>query len=68
MVDYGMKPMDVLKSATSSNAAVFHLDTLGQLEQGFLADIIAVEGNPSKDISAMRKVKFVMKGGEIYKR
>jgi imidazolonepropionase-like amidohydrolase len=68
MVDYGMKPMDVLKSATSSNAAVFHLDTLGKLKQGFLADIIAVEGNPSKDITAMRKVKFVMKDGEIYKR
>ena len=68
MVDYGMKPMDVLKSATSSNAAVFHLDTLGKLKQGFLADMIAVEGNPSKDITAMRKVKFVMKDGEIYKR
>ncbi len=68
MVEYGMQPIEVLKSATSSNANVFHLDTLGKLEQGFLADIIAVEGNPSKDISVMRNVKFVMKDGEIYKK
>lgn len=68
MVEYGMRPIEVLKSATSSNANVFHLDTLGKLEQGYLADIIAVEGNPSKDITAMRKVTFVMKDGKIYKR
>ena len=68
MVDYGMKPKDVLISATSSNANVFHLDTLGKLRKGFLADIIAVEGNPIKDIKNMRKVKFVMKDGEIYKK
>ena len=68
MVDYGMKPKDVLISATSSNANVFHLDTLGKLRKGFLADIIAIEGNPIKDIKNMRKVKFVMKDGEIYKK
>ncbi|MFS4491460.1 amidohydrolase family protein [Maribacter sp. 2308TA10-17] len=67
MVDYGMKPLAVLKSATSLNAKVFHLNNLGKLQKGFLADIIAVEGNPAKDISAMRNVKFVMKDGEVYK-
>ncbi len=67
MVEYGMQPSDVLKSATSLNAKVFHLDSLGKLEKGFLADIIAVEGNPFKDIKKMRDVKFVMKDGEIYK-
>jgi imidazolonepropionase-like amidohydrolase len=68
MVDYGMKPLEVLNSATSSNAKVFHLTTLGKLQKGFLADIIAVEGNPVRDITNMRKVKFVMKDGEIYKK
>jgi len=67
MVDYGMKPLDVLKSATSLNAKIFHLDNLGRLQKGFLADIIAVEGNPSKDIKNMRNVKFVMKDGKMYK-
>lgn len=68
MVEYGMQPLEVLKSATSSNATVFHLDTLGKLKKGFLADIIAVEGNPVHNIKNMRKVKFVMKDGVIYKQ
>lgn len=67
MVDYGMTPLAALQSATSVNARVFHLETLGQLKKGFLADIIAVEGNPLKDIKAMRKVPFVMKDGVVYK-
>ncbi|WP_419211873.1 amidohydrolase family protein [Maribacter sp. X9] len=66
MVDYGMKPMDVLKSATSGNASLFHLNQLGQLKKGFLADVIAVKGNPTKDISVMKNVSFVMKGGKVY--
>lgn len=67
MVEYGMKPLGALKSATSLNAKIFHLETLGRVQKGFLADIIAVEGNPEKDITKMRKVKFVMKDGIIYK-
>ena len=67
MVAYGMQPLKVLQSATSVNAHIFHLDKLGQIREGFIADIIAVEGNPVKDISNMRKVRFVMKNGEIYK-
>ena len=67
MVDYGMNPLAVLQSATSGNARMFHLNNLGQLKKGFLADIIAVEGNPMKDISAVKNVSFVMKDGEVYK-
>jgi imidazolonepropionase-like amidohydrolase len=68
MVQYGMKPIDVLKSATSVNAKTFHLDSLGKIQKGFLADIIAIEGNPSKDIKVMRNATFVMKDGIIYKQ
>ncbi len=68
MVDYGMEPLAVLQAATSVNAQVFHQDALGKLEKGFLADIIAVEGNPTTDISKMRAVQFVMKDGRVYKQ
>ncbi|SHK31715.1 Imidazolonepropionase [Maribacter aquivivus] len=67
MVDYGMKPLAVLKSATSGNASMFHLNELGSLKKGFLADIIAVKGNPIQDISAVKNVSFVMKDGVVYK-
>jgi len=67
MVDYGMNPIKALQSATSLNAKMFHLDNLGQLKKGFLADIIAVEGNPTKDIKAMQNVTFVMKDGVVYR-
>jgi imidazolonepropionase-like amidohydrolase len=66
MVEYGMTPLAVLQSATSINARVFHLDRLGRIRKGLLADIIAVQGDPTKDISAIKSVKFVMKDGEIY--
>jgi len=67
MVAYGMQPLKVLQSATSMNANIFHLDKLGEIKEGFIADIIAIEGNPVMDISNMRNVRFVMKNGEIYK-
>ena len=66
MVNYGMKPLAVLQSATSVNAKVFHSDDLGQIKSGFLADIIAVTGDPTENIANMRKVNFVMKNGIIY--
>ena len=66
MVSYGMKPIDVLKSATSINAKVFHQDEIGQLKAGLKADIIAVTGNPLDNISDIRKVNLVMKDGTIY--
>ncbi|TXN35306.1 amidohydrolase family protein [Flagellimonas hymeniacidonis] len=67
MVEYGMQPLNVLRSATSVNARIFHLNELGRIQENFLADIIAVEGNPVKDIKKMRGVTFVMKDGVVYK-
>ena len=66
MHDYGMKNIEVLKSSTSINADTFGLKDLGKIQVNYLADIIAVEGNPIDNISAIRKVKLVMKGGMIY--
>lgn len=67
MVEYGMKPIDVLKSITSVNAKVFHLDNLGNISSGYTADLVAVTGDPTKAIADLRKVKFVMKDGEVYR-
>lgn len=68
MVDYGMSTQSTLESATSLNAEMFHLSQLGQVKEGFLADIIAVEGNPLDNISSLKQVNMVMKNGVIYKR
>lgn len=66
MVEYGMKPMDVLRSATSVNAEVFGLNKLGNIKTGYFADIIAVSGNPADDITKVKQVRFVMKEGTVY--
>lgn len=68
MVDYGMKPLDVLRSATSVNATVFHLTDRGRIQPGLLADLVAVEGDPAKTIADLRRVQTVMKGGVFYRR
>ena len=68
MVDYGMKPMDVLRSATSVNADVFHLADRGRIRAGLLADLVAVEGDPTRAMAAIRQVRLVMKGGKIHKQ
>jgi imidazolonepropionase-like amidohydrolase len=68
MVEYGMTPLAALRSATSVNAKVFHLDDrLGRIAPNFLADLVAVEGDPTREIAALRRVKLVMKGGEVVK-
>ena len=69
MVEYGMKPVDVLRSATSINADAFDYATFyGRLQKGLLADIIAVEGNPADDIKDIRKIQVVMKDGVLYRQ
>ncbi|MEO6069062.1 MAG: amidohydrolase family protein [Chitinophagaceae bacterium] len=68
MVAYGMKPIDVLRSATSVNADVFdYASKIGRIKKGLYADLVAVEGDPSKNITLLRTMLFVMKGGVIYK-
>lgn len=68
MVEYGMQPLEVLRAATSVNATAFHInDRLGFVKKGYLADLIAVQGFPEKNISDLRKVVLVMKGGKIHK-
>lgn len=67
MVGYGMKSIDALRSATSVNARVLHLeDQVGAIAPGLRADIIAVTGDPILTISALRAIRFVMKDGLSY--
>ena len=68
LVDYGMKPVEALRSATSVAAKTLRLDDrLGVVKSGLLADLIAVEGDPTHDIKSLRRVKLVMKGGVLYR-
>lgn len=71
LVDYGMTPVAALKAATSVDARVLHLENrLGAVKPGLWADLIAVQGDPTKDISRIEagNVKLVMKDGVVYKR
>jgi imidazolonepropionase-like amidohydrolase len=65
MVEYGMRPADVLIAATSGNARIFHLADRGAVRPGLLADLVAVDGDPTSDIRAVRAVRLVIKGGAI---
>jgi imidazolonepropionase-like amidohydrolase len=69
MVKYGMSPLAVIQADLINGAKLLGWDgQIGALESGYLADIIAVAGDPLRDISALENVSFVMKGGVIYKK
>jgi imidazolonepropionase-like amidohydrolase len=61
----GMSPARVLIAATSGNASILHLADRGSIRPGLLADLVAVEGDPTQDLSAVRRVGLVIKGGEV---
>ncbi len=69
MVKYGMKPMDVIVAATKNGAECIGIqDKVGTLAEGKTADIIALQGDPLREIEAVKKVCFVMKGGSVFYR
>jgi len=69
MVAWGMPIVDALRSATSIDARVLHMEErIGRVKNGLFADLIAVEGDPTRDVSALRHVQFVMKDGAVYKQ
>jgi len=69
MVKFGMTPMQALQAATINAATLLKRETdLGAIREGYMADLVAVKGNPLEDISVTEKVSFVMKGGVTYKK
>jgi imidazolonepropionase-like amidohydrolase len=69
MVKYGMSPADAIKSATVTASQLLGRQTeLGTIEPGKLADLVAVAGDPLADVTELERVRFVMKGGVVYKR
>ena len=66
MVDYGMPALDVLQAATSGNAQMLRLgDRLGAVRPGFVADLVAIQGDPEADMAALRNVRLVVQGGVV---
>jgi len=69
MVKYGMSPLAALQADLLNGAKLLAWDgQIGSLEPGYLADVIAVPGDPLQDISTLENVAFVMKGGTVYKK
>lgn len=69
MVEYGMSPTAALRAATSVNARMLHLeDEIGSIRPGLAADLVAVDGDPTADISSLRRVRLVMMDGRLYSR
>ena len=67
MVRLGMTPTEALRAATVVAAGILARGDLGAIRPGALADMVAVDGDPTADIAALRKVTFVMKGGTVYR-
>jgi imidazolonepropionase-like amidohydrolase len=67
MVDRGMTPVQALRAGTVMGAELIGVDDRGRLSPGLVADIIAVPGDPSEDITMTQDARFVMKDGQIYK-
>ena len=69
MVDYGLPALRTLRAATTVNARMLHMEAqIGAVKPGLLADLVAVRGDPLRDIRALRDVRFVMKGGAIVRQ
>jgi imidazolonepropionase-like amidohydrolase len=69
MVKYGMSPAAVLQADLINGAKLLEWDgQIGQIKPGYFADIVAVSGNPLEDITALKHVEFVMKGGMVFKK
>jgi imidazolonepropionase-like amidohydrolase len=61
----GMPAAQVMIAATSGNARIFHLSDRGEVKPGLLADVVAVDGDPTRDVNSIRRIRLVMKGGQI---
>jgi imidazolonepropionase-like amidohydrolase len=64
----GMPAAQVMIAATSGNARIFHLNDRGEVKAGLLADLVAVDGDPTRDVNAVRNIRLVMKGGQIVRQ
>jgi imidazolonepropionase-like amidohydrolase len=67
MTERGMSPLEAIQSATIVAAELVGIEKLGQIKEGWHADIIAVDSNPLEDITSLQSVKFVMKAGKVMK-
>jgi imidazolonepropionase-like amidohydrolase len=67
LVDRGMSPLEAIRAATTVSAELIDVDDRGRLEPGLFADVIAVPGDPLADIRTTEQVRFVMKGGQVYR-
>jgi imidazolonepropionase-like amidohydrolase len=67
LVDRGMTPVQAIRAATTVAAELIDVEDRGRLEPGLLADVIAVPGDPTADITVTEQVRFVMKGGQVYR-